>query len=175
MAGAGRAGATAVLAVALLAACSPTPEPPSPSPTTTATLAPSSTPSPTDSAPMEGDLGGQDQEHTPPVWDEAAKHDAEAQAVAFMRAFARPDLPARDWLAGIQPLMAPEARTYYAAVDPRNVPPTAVTGTATAQDWPSAYVATVVVGTDAGDYAVTLTRTAAGAPWLVQHAEPAGG
>ncbi|MPV87579.1 hypothetical protein GB882_02775 [Georgenia ruanii] len=122
------------------------------------------------------DLSGQDQaNHTPPVWDEAAKRDAESQAVAFMRAFARPDLPARDWLAGIQPFMAPEARDYYAAVDPRNVPASAVTGTAAAQDGPSAYVATVVVGTDAGDYVVTLTRTAAGAPWLVQHAEPAGG
>ena len=55
------------------------------------------------------------------------------------------------------------------------MPASALTGTTAVQDGPSAYVATVVVGTDAGDYAVTLTRTAAGAPWLVQHAEPVGG
>ncbi|MFH5824286.1 hypothetical protein [Georgenia sp. AZ-5] len=158
---------------ALLAGCSPTGPPASP----TATPAPSPSATATGEAEPLEELAGQEQAdaHVPPAWDAPARADAEARAAEFMRAFARPDLPAEEWLDGLRPLMAPEARDYYAAVDPRQVPASAVTGPATAQETGSAYLATVVVGTDAGDYAVTLTRTADGEPWLVQRAEPAGG
>ncbi|WP_448073299.1 hypothetical protein [Georgenia yuyongxinii] len=171
-----RAAAAALLALALLTACSPDAEAPEPTPPATATpsATPSASPGPSDPAPME-DVAGQGAPHPPPVWDDAAKAAAQARAVEFMTAFARPDLPADQWLAGIQPLMAPEARETYAAVDPAQVPASALTGEAAVRDGTSPYIATAVVGTNAGDYTVTLSRTADGEPWLVQYADPAGG
>ncbi|MFD1506693.1 hypothetical protein FE374_15100 [Georgenia yuyongxinii] len=171
-----RAAAAALLALALLTACSPDAEEPEPSPPATATASATSSaaPSPSEPAPME-DVAGQGATHATPVWDDAAKAAAQARAVEFMTGFARPDLPADQWLAGIQPLMAPEARETYAAVNPAQVPASALTGASLVQDGPSPYVATVVVATNAGDYTVTLSRTADGEPWLVQYADPAGG
>ncbi|TRW45908.1 hypothetical protein [Georgenia yuyongxinii] len=172
------AAAATLLALALLTACSPDAEEPEPTPPATATATASATASasssPSEPAPME-DVAGQGATHAPPAWDDAAKAAAQARAVEFMTAFARPDLPADQWLAGIQPLMAPEARETYAAVNPAQVPASALTGASLVQDGPSPYVATVVVATNAGDFTVTLSRTADAEPWLVQYADPAGG
>ena len=121
------------------------------------------------------DLTGQEQatDHAPPTWDDHAAAEAGDRAVAFLRAFARPDLPAEDWHAGLTGFMTPEAAELFAYVDPANVPATQVTGTPAVSPGGSVYLAVVQVPTDAGTYRVTLTRTAAGQPWLVTYADPA--
>ena len=107
-----------------------------------------------------------------PVWDAAAEQEAATRAVAFMRAFGRPTLPADEWLRGIQGLMAPEAVDYFAYVDPINVPVTSVEDEAEVRETGSAYVAEVVVSTDAGPYLVTLTRRTGADPFLVASSGP---
>jgi hypothetical protein len=64
----------------------------------------------------------------------------------------------------------------YAGTDPANVSGRQVAGPpAFAADPGSAYLARVVVPTDAGDYEVLLSRTGAGAPWLVRTVPAAAG
>ncbi|MFG3701550.1 hypothetical protein ACGF5C_27110 [Micromonospora sp. NPDC047620] len=85
-------------------------------------------------------------------------------ALRFVRAWARPDLPAGSWLAGVRPYAVPAYADLLATVEPANVPATRVTGvervvTATAQR------VDVDVSTDAGVLRVVCVRS--GARWLV--------
>ncbi|HLR94739.1 MAG TPA: hypothetical protein VK053_09450 [Jiangellaceae bacterium] len=50
------------------------------------------------------------------------------RAVAFVRAFARPDLPGERWHAGTTGLMCPGGAELFAYVNPANVPASEVTG-----------------------------------------------
>ena len=171
------------LALLTLAACGTTPDEPTTAPTATSTPAPATTTPPaTAPAPMsDAENTGEPMEELTedsgateevPVWDEAAQEEAATRAAAFMTAFGRPTLAADEWLRGIQGLMAPEARDWFAYVDPADVPVTAVTGDPQVRDLGSAYVTEVVVPTDAGDYLVTLTRRTGGDPFLVTTAAP---
>lgn len=111
-------------------------------------------------------------QHAPPTQDAQTVEKAGDRAMAFMRAFARPDLTAENWHAGIAGFMTPETAELFAYVDPTNVPATQVTGEPRVLESRSAYLAEVHVPTDGGTYLVTLARTAADQPWLVTYAEP---
>ncbi len=89
-----------------------------------------------------------------------------------MVAFARPDLDAEQWWAELSPLLSPAATVAYEGTDPQMVPPRAVTGPPRSAQSPSPYLATVIVPTDAGEYAVLLVREGGGAPWLVERITP---
>lgn len=169
--------AVAIVATVLVGCSSqhdpgPTQEPssvaPSMSPSTENEDAPSTT-----EEPLE-ELTGGEQNPTagPPVWDAAAAADAQERAVAFMRAFARPDLPAEEWYRGIAGLMTDNGAQLFAYVDPVNVPASEVTGQAQVLENVSPSLAEVHVETDAGLYLVTLSRVSAGDPWLVEYADP---
>lgn len=123
--------------------------------------------------PLE-ELTGGEQNPTagPPVWDEDAAADAQERAVAFMRAFARPDLPAEEWFQGISGLMTDNGAQLFAHVDPVNVPASEVTGQGQVLENVSPSLAEVHVETDAGVYLVTLSRVSDGDPWLVEYADP---
>ena len=182
------AALTAALGLVLGAsACAGSGQAPPSTPTATA-IATASVPSASPSVSAPAPVGTSDAENTAepmeeleedsgapesvPVWDEAAREEAAARAVGFMTAFGRPTLPADRWLVGIQGLMAPEARDWFAYVDPANVPVTAVTGPADVRDVGSAYLAEVLVPTDAGPYLVTLSRRTGTEPFLVTGAAP---
>lgn len=93
-------------------------------------------------------------------------------ATAAMGAFARPGVDAGTWFAELAPLLTPAAQAAYTGTDPSRVPAAAVTGPPRAGDSPSAYLATVTVPTDVGDYTVLLVREGAGTPWLVERLTP---
>jgi hypothetical protein len=157
-----RTGAAALAAALLLGACGGAPDRPEPRPEPPAAIAeepgdadadlPVALPSPTDDADSQ----------------QAALDAAEAA----MTAFARPDLAAEDWWAALSPLLSPTAAVAYEATDPALVPASAVTGAPLPTPAVSAYLSTVRVPTDAGDYAVLLVREGAGAPWLVERITP---
>lgn len=107
-----------------------------------------------------------------PSWDEGSRAAAVTAAGAVMTAFARPDLDAAAWTAGLQPLLTPEAAADYAYVDPATVPATAVSGPGVLVEDASAYVAGVDVPTDVGVYRVVLSRSDATAPWLGERVTP---
>ncbi|MFI0796620.1 hypothetical protein ACH4OY_28630 [Micromonospora rubida] len=89
---------------------------------------------------------------------------AVAAATRFVRAWARPGLPADRWLAGVQPLAIPAYAELLTTVNPANVPASRVTG----PGWvSSALTARMVVDipTDAGVLRVTVVRS--GHRWLV--------
>ena len=77
---------------------------------------------------------------------------------------ARDPLGQADWWAGVSPLLSPSAVVAYAGTDPAEVPAHRVTGAARVGTSPSAFLASVFVPTDAGDYAVLLVRADAAWP-----------
>jgi len=100
-----------------------------------------------------------------PTWDADARAAALEHATATMTAFARPagqtpaeQTPAEQWWAGLAPLLTVSGQQAYAAVDPAEVPPRAVTGQAVLVDDTSAWLARVQVPTDVGDYTLLLVR-----------------
>ena len=72
------------------------------------------------------------------------------------------------WWTTVSPLLSPTAQQAYVATDPAEVPGSTVLGSPVLLEAGSAYLARVLVPTDAGDYEVLLSRTEAGAPWLVE-------
>lgn len=125
------------------------------------------------SAPME-DLSQSNREPKgeAPTWNEEAAAEAAARAEAFMRAFARPELGADEWYAGVAGFLTDEAKKLFTHVDPSSVPASEVTGEIEVQENQAPTLAEVHVGTDAGVYLVTLTRVVADDPWMVSYAEP---
>ncbi|MFC3688907.1 hypothetical protein [Aquipuribacter hungaricus] len=103
-----------------------------------------------------------------PSWgptDQAAASDAARVAVAAY-------ISGRDqeaWWSELARLLSPTAQQAYAGTDPANVPGRTLTGPPTVTDGAgSAYLADVVIPTDAGDYGVLLSRSAGGDRWLVE-------
>ncbi len=122
--------------------------------------------------PMEELTGAeQNPREAAPTWDSQSQRAAEARALTFMRAFARPHLTDELWHEGVAGLMTPQGAEMFAYVDPANVAPTSAEE-ATALPNESASLAEVHVATDAGAYLVTMIRTSAAGPWLVEYAEP---
>lgn len=123
--------------------------------------------------PGAGGVAGPDEPIDPtaepsPTWDADARAAALEHATATMTAFARPaaglppgqstDQLADQWWAGLAPLLTVSGQQAYAAVDPAEVPPQAVTGEAVLVDDTSAWLARVRVPTDVGDYTLLLVR-----------------
>ncbi|MEV4830633.1 hypothetical protein AB0K25_20220 [Micromonospora sp. NPDC049257] len=99
-----------------------------------------------------------------PATPTAADAAAVTTAMRFVRAWARPDLPADRWLSGVRPYAVSAYADLLATVDPTNVPATQVTGggqvvAATAER------VDVDVRTDAGVLRVRCVRD--GARWVV--------
>lgn len=107
-----------------------------------------------------------------PTWDVAAETAAINAATAALAAFARPDLSQEQWWAQLRPHLSQEAAETYVYTDPINVPVSAVTGTATALESSSAYLALVDVETDVGTYQVLMVRADGESPWLAQEFAP---
>lgn len=103
-----------------------------------------------------------------PSWDPTAQGAAGEAATRAVTAYL--SAGAEDaWWTGVAPLLSPVAQQAYAGTDPANVPGRVVNGPPTVTDAAgSAYLAEVVVPTDAGDYGVLLSRAAEGDPWLVE-------
>lgn len=110
-----------------------------------------------------------------PGWDEASRTAAVDAAVRAMGLFARPDAPFEAWWADLSPTLSTQAQVDYQYVDPAAVPARAVTGPGVLVDEASAFIAGVQVPTDVGTYTVVLSRTGAGAAWLVERLTPPEG
>lgn len=89
-----------------------------------------------------------------------------------MAAFLRVDLDADSWLTGLSEHLSPTARAAYVGTDPLEVPARTLTGPAVYEPSTSAYLATVVIPTDVGDYRLLLSREGQGAPWLTETLTP---
>lgn len=140
-----------------------------PAPTTSATGAP-----PPTGGSNPGPLA--DDATVIPVPEAASSSQQAAIAAAenIVVVFGRPDLPYRDWIDGLYPLMTQAGAAAYEDTDPRNVPVHQVTGPATILDGSTEVALVVRVPTDAGSYNVSLSRTGADAPWLADRIRPAG-
>ncbi|MGY1703815.1 hypothetical protein ACI79C_04510 [Geodermatophilus sp. SYSU D00697] len=108
----------------------------------------------------------------PPTEDDASQRAALEAATAALTAFARPALDPAQWWAELAPLLSPTAAAAYEGTDPQAVPASAVTGPARPTPSVSAYLATVLFPTDAGEYAVLLAREGGDSPWLVERITP---
>jgi len=105
----------------------------------------------------------------PPEGESAEQ--AQSRATAFMRAFARTDLPQQQWWDGVAGYFTPAAWPIYRTTDVANVPVhKVVEDSATVLPGSTQYRAEVSVDTDAGTYTVMLVR--AGEDWLVDRATP---
>lgn len=153
-----RAGATTGATSSPPAATAPTSD-------TRPSTSPAPAPPPLDDAgPDEGDASP-----TPPDADSAQQ--ARTGAVAFMRAFARTDLPQQQWWDGLAGYFTPAARAIYQSTDVANVPVhKVVEDSAKLRPGATKFRAEVTVDTDAGTYTVTMIR--AGGDWLVDRATP---
>lgn len=121
--------------------------------------------------PVEhADVGHDDILVTPgpaPTWDEAAVVAAGRSAQDAVAAFVS-DADDAVWWTTVSPLLSPTAQQAYVGTDPAEVPGSTVLDVPTVLDAGSAYLARVLVPTDAGGYEVLLSRTEADAPWLVE-------
>lgn len=172
--------AVCACATAVLAGCSGQPAaPPVGSSTSSAPTLPAAsdlTPAPTD-APALNDDGstGEPRPGSTLVLDAAARVSATAAATKVMRLFARRDVSADQWWNDLVPLLSATAAQAYRSTDPRNVPPTAVTGTGKITPSSTPLVARVAVPTNAGVYLVILSRSDASPTWLAERITPPEG
>jgi hypothetical protein len=103
-----------------------------------------------------------------PTDDVPSQDAALALASEAVTAFARPEVSPDQWWAELSPLLSPAALVAYSGTDPVEVPAREVIGPARTGVSPSAFLSTVFVPTDAGEYAVLMVREGSGAPWLVE-------
>jgi hypothetical protein len=94
-----------------------------------------------------------------------------AVADAYVRAWARPDLDAAEWLAAITAYATPQYGGLLATVDPSRVPARRVTGPPVAVS-STTVVVVIDVPTNTGAVRVTCTNTAG--RWLVATVDPPG-
>jgi hypothetical protein len=126
----------------------------------------SSSPAPVASA--EPDLHNDDIEDVPSA---PPAPQALTVADAYVRAWARPDLDAAEWLAAITAYATPQYGELLDTVDPTRVPARRVTGPPVAVSSTTSVVV-VEVPTDAGAVRVTCTHVAG--RWLVATVDPPG-
>ncbi len=169
-------GGVALAAALVLAGCTGQDE--GATPTTPSSTTPSPTMpdldqfTPPPSGVIDEDTGETVEPKPVPTWDDASREAVVDAAEAALRAFAQPDLDYDTWWAGLEPLLTQDAAVDYAYVDPANIPVRKVTGEGVIVEDTSAYVATVEVPTDAGNYHVLLIRQDAASPWLVSRISP---
>ncbi|SFL26951.1 hypothetical protein [Geodermatophilus ruber] len=162
MSSSGRCLAGGVGVMLLLAGCGGSPVRSAPSPTSAAAT-----------AEPPGDVHADLPAPEPAPTDDASSDQAALDtAVTALSAFTRPDLEPESWWTALSPLLTPAAAAAYEGTDPQQVPASAVTGPPRGSPDSSAYLATVLVPTDAGEYAVLLVREGGGAPWLVERFTP---
>jgi len=155
--------AAAVVVVAWgagLGACATSP---SPSPSTSATAGappPTATPAPGESAP-----------DTLVPGDDA---DARSAAVDALSDFVARERSYDDWWRAFAPHLTPGARQAFEFTDPAAIPAASVTDDGTLSAAPDGTSASVLVGTDVGQYRVELVRQSVDAPWLVDRLTPPG-
>lgn len=105
--------------------------------------------------------------------DPAATSAASATATKAMGLFARRDVSAARWWRDLVPLLSPAAAQAYRYTDPRNVPPTTVTGPGVVTRDSTGQLARVAVATDVGSYLVILSRSTDTPPaWRVERFVP---
>ena len=162
----------------VLGGCSSTPEPPTSSPSSSVpvTIPSGLTPAPT-GVPEQHDDGstGSPKPGSSLVLDDAARASAIERGTKVMTLFARRDVPATQWQADLAPYLTPQAATAYQYVDPKNVPPTKITGNVTLTPASTPLVARVSVPTDAGVYLVIMSRSDDSPVWLADRIMPPEG
>ena len=108
----------------------------------------------------------------PPADTSSTQRAAVSRAVAFMIAFIEPTSTAR-WFAGVRPYLSTAGRVAYGGTDPQNIPARKIEGNAVLVAFQPT-VARVAVPTNAGIYAVILTRLDVLSDWAVERAIPQG-
>ncbi len=156
--------AAAVIVAACMAGLGACATSPSASPTTTTGAPPPTstlpTPAPGESAPdtlAPGDDAGA----------RSAAVDALSDFVARERSY-------EDWWSAFAPHLTPGARQAFEFTDPAAIPAASVTDDGTLSAAPDGTSASVLVGTDVGQYRVELVRQSVDAPWLVDRLTPPG-
>jgi hypothetical protein len=110
-----------------------------------------------------------------PPGDEASSQIAAiAAAEKAVATFGQPDLPYRQWIDGLYPLMSQAGAAAYEGTDPQNVPVHQVTGPGRILEGSTDVALIVEVPTDAGPYNVSLSRSSTDAAWLADRIRPAG-
>jgi len=112
------------------------------------------------------------QTNAPLVLDDASKAGAADTGAEVMRLFARRDISPDQWWRDLVPLLTAQAQQAYRYTDPKNVPPTKVTGPSMLTPASKALAARVSVPTDAGVYLVILARTDDSPTWLADRIMP---
>ena len=110
-----------------------------------------------------------------PTDDAASRAAAEVAATATMTSFVQVQLGPAQWLDELSGHLTAAAREAYVGTDPLEVPARQLTGPARYAGSTSAYLATVTVPTNVGDYQLLLVREGQGAPWLVETLTPPDG
>lgn len=152
-----------------------------PTPTTTASSSPpaptvpaTTTVEPTDPVPPPLDDDGPTSNPHAAAPSHTLTDQARVRGTAFLRAFARTDLPQQQWWAGVSGYFTPAALAAYEGTDVANVPVHKITeGSAKLVRGSTKYRAQVTVKTDIGVYVVTLIR--ADNEWLVDRSTPPKG
>lgn len=178
----GVAVAVTVCLATVLGACSTAPpDPPrSTSPSSSApgpVVVPTGlTPAPTD-VPEQYDDGstGLPMPGSTLTLDAAARTSALDTGKQVMSLFARRDVSADQWWTDLAPYLTPKATQAYKYTDPRNVPPTKITGNPTLTPASTPLVGRVSVPTDAGVYLVILSRADESPKWLADRIMPPEG
>lgn len=132
--------------------------------TAAATAPPSSAPVTAASSVDSGDEDGVGVAASSPAAPAAV-----AAALAFVTAWARPELAPDRWYAGVREVVIPQYARLLADTDPASVPAHSVVGPAQVLSSTTAVVV-AVVATDAGEVQVTVVHV--GGRWLVATARP---
>ena len=96
-----------------------------------------------------------------------------AAAEKVMTVFGQPDLDPDTWIRNLYPLLSQAGAAAYEGTDPATVPVHQVTGPGTALAGSTEVALVIRVPTDAGPYAVSLSRTSTAGPWLADRIRPA--
>jgi hypothetical protein len=143
---------------------------------TTPATSPSSSASSSTAAPATGNPAGPEDDATvipvPPA-DARSHSTAIAAAEHAVTTFARPNLPAGQWIDELYPLLSQTGAAAHEGTDPQNIPAHQVTGNGTVLPDATDVALLVEVPTDAGLYVVSLSRSSTDAVWLADRIRPA--
>lgn len=126
-------------------------------------------------APTSTSTGPHDDATVIPVPDasDASRESAIADATTVMTAFAEPGLGGQAWMTKMTPLLSPSGYDAYLGTDPAQIPAHHVTGPRTVLPGATDVALIVQVPTDAGIYAVSLSRPDTASAWLADQIRPA--
>ncbi len=162
----------------VLAGCSKDPAPPtSTSSSTSSVSVPTGlTPAPSDVPELRDDGStGTPLPGSTLSLDATSRTSALDRGQRVMALFARRDVSPDQWLNDLSPYLTVNAAQAYRYVDPRNVPPTRITGEVMLTPASTPQLARVSVPTDAGVYLVIMSRTTDSPTWLADRIMPPEG